>query len=339
MQAPETRSETEKPQTRVDVDDRVRNTNSSSALDFSGRTFENHINLAGYNFGHAKFVKVRMIGARFVDQDGSQASHLAGADFSGAQLEEAVFKGCYLGEGATFKHADLHLADLRETDFRTSDLRGANLTQADLSRAKVFGTKLEGAYLGGSDLNTVVGLESADWGSYRIGEEIDGVFGYPGEYIHERFLRAGPIYRSLRYWHIRAGVADRAAEFYYREMECLRKHAWKTRNWLQMVRTFLSYALFGYGERPERTIVWALAVIFIFSFLFSAFSMKRPDNSITSDWFEGLYLSAVSFTALGYGSWALEPLAWGRFLGVIESFLGVFTMALFVTLFVRKMAR
>lgn len=341
MQASEHSSETEKPLTRVDVDDRVRRTNTSSALDFSGQTFENHIDLAGLNLGHARFVKARLIGAWFVRQDGSGASRLAGANFEGAQLEEAHFQGVYLGE-ANLRHADLDMANLREANLTHSDLRGANLTGADLSGTKVIGARLEGSYISGSDLNTAVGLEFVDWGNYWIGEEIDGTYGYPGEYVHERFLRAEPIYRSLRYWHMRAGVADRAAKFYYREMECKKKQAKRDKDWGEVTRLSTLHLLFGYGERPERTFLWAAGIVVIFAallFTLGGLTCGTETSPSSCSGLDALYLSAVSFTALGYGGWAAMPNEFGRFVGVFESFLGVFTMALFVTLFVRKMAR
>ena len=95
----------------------------------------------------------------------------------------------------------------------------------------------------------------------------------------------------------------------------------------------------GYGERPERvvffwTLPWLLGLAGIY---FTCSGVTGAD--LAERWWRSLHVSAVSFTALGYDSWAPEPLGWGRFLGVVEAFLGVFTMALFITLFVRKMAR
>ena len=52
-----------------------------------------------------------------------------------------------------------------------------------------------------------------------------------------------------------------------------------------------------------------------------------------------LYFSAVSFTALGYGSWVNITSDAIRGLGAAESFLGVFMMALFLVTFTRKMTR
>ena len=52
-----------------------------------------------------------------------------------------------------------------------------------------------------------------------------------------------------------------------------------------------------------------------------------------------LYFSGASFTALGYASWAPQLDSWVKYLGVVESFLGVFLIALFLVTFTRKMTR
>ncbi len=317
---------------------------SPSELNFFKRVFESRIDLSGLNLNGVNFVCATLRGARFsADRDGHSrnSSSLQGTNFKGAKLDEAVFSTAYIGE-ANLNSSDLHLANLQNTDLNGADLRGANLLLADLKGANLYRTRLEGAYLFRCDLNTAVGLEFVDWGNYRIGEEIDAVYGHRGEYIHERFLRAEPIYRSLRYWHLRAGVADRAAEFYYREMECRRKQALSDYRWRDAVKLAFAHTFVGYGERPSRTFLWAAGIIVIFAailFTLGGLTCGTEKSPSSCSGLDALYLSAVSFTALGYGDWAATPNEVGRFLGVFESFLGVFTMALFVTLFVRKMSR
>ena len=57
------------------------------------------------------------------------------------------------------------------------------------------------------------------------------------------------------------------------------------------------------------------------------------------DVLDSLYFSAVSFTALGYGNWVVEPIGWVKVLGAIEAFLGIFMMALLLVTIVRRWAR
>jgi hypothetical protein len=134
---------------------------------------------------------------------------------------------------------------------------------------------------------------------------------------------------------------DIAGEFHYREMEARRKLAWKgdpawgeRRRLPHAVTLYALRFLYGYGERPERVIAWAAAVIFGFALGHWLF------GTVAGGPLDALYYSAVSFTALGYGAWAPVPQGWaGRFLGVGESLLGVFMMALFLVTFTRKMTR
>jgi hypothetical protein len=98
--------------------------------------------------------------------------------------------------------------------------------------------------------------------------------------------------------------------------------------------------LCGYGEKWWRTIASAAVLLLVFTLFYFFF------NSVWtwSAFGHSLYFSAISFTAVGYGGWIdknwidiANNLIKG--LGVFESFLGVFIMALFLVTFTRKMTR
>ena len=93
-------------------------------------------------------------------------------------------------------------------------------------------------------------------------------------------------------------------------------------------------ALFGYSERPLRLIrAWAVSVLGFGVFIWQAGSVEP------SGFWNSLYFSAVSFSALGYGGWLREADTVARVIGAAETFLGVFLLALFVTTFVRRFTR
>jgi hypothetical protein len=74
------------------------------------------------------------------------AVQLTGADFSRADLDEAVLRGAelrgvYFGE-ASFKNANLDDADLRGSDFSKADLTGASLDRTDLTQANLTEAKV-----------------------------------------------------------------------------------------------------------------------------------------------------------------------------------------------------
>lgn len=247
-----------------------------------------------------------------------QGANLALAKLQGVNLLFANLQGAYLGD-AKLQGASLLGANLQEANLYTANLQGADLRWADLQRARLADANLR-------DANP----EDAKWGDYVLGEE-----------IARAFDQAASAYRTLKQRHTEAGMYDIAGEFHYREMEARRKLAWKGDPESESARR-LPYALtmyalrflYGYGERPQRVIGWAAAIVFGLAFVYLL------PGVLSGGLLSALYYSAVSFTALGYGGWAPEPQGWaGRFLGAGESFLGVFMIALFLVTFTRKMTR
>jgi uncharacterized protein YjbI with pentapeptide repeats len=240
-----------------------------------------------------------------------KGARLYGADFQRAHLSVANLQGANLS-WAKLDRANLFRADLQEAALSEASLERADLRWADLRRARLAGTNLRDAKLDG-----------ANWGDYVLGEENAG-----------QFPDAASAYRALKQWHTEAGMYDIAGEFHYREMEARRKLARKERRLPYALSMYLLRFLYGYGERPERVIAWVAAVILGFAVGHWIF------GTVDRGFLDALYYSAVSFTALGYGAWAPEPQGWaGRFLGVGESLIGVFMMALFLVTFTRKMTR
>ena len=93
--------------------------------------------------------------------------------------------------------------------------------------------------------------------------------------------------------------------------------------------------LWGYGERPWRVIRFGVSMLLIFALIYFIIGSVWEWSAF---WWS-LYFSAVSFTALGYGSWLHVTNDWIKGIGALESFIGVFSIALFLITFVRKMTR
>ena len=165
------------------------------------------------------------------------------------------------------------------------------------------------------------------------------------------------IYRNLKQNMQRHGDYSAVGEFYYREMEMRRKkNNWKSKNrwWLELYR-FIA----GYGEKPQLVIRNSFLIIFITALFFfyngiirtNIFPLleKTPyiidyslhsinfNMQVLTDFGYCLYYSIVTFTTLGYGD--IHPLGFSHVIASIEAIIGAFFMALFVVVFVRKMAR
>jgi hypothetical protein len=52
-----------------------------------------------------------------------------------------------------------------------------------------------------------------------------------------------------------------------------------------------------------------------------------------------LYYSLASFASLGYGGWVSAPLGWARWVGAMESILGIFSAVFFSVTLGQRIAR
>ena len=337
--------EKEKPLSRKDVLKLIEeNRGTAEGLDLSGKRFEEGIDLSGLDlkgiilkeaqfpthFEDKKFVGGKFDGAALIRADfrnaNLQYAQFKMLDDKPTELMAADFRGSLLLY-ADFRDADLTGAKFGEIEGETlllampdnTDFRGANLFRANFKGCYFYGTKLEGACIRGADI-LEAHLEEADWGSYVIGEE-----------NRKDFYSAESIYRGLKRWYNNAGRYDVAGEFFFREMTVRRKVMVWWPNPLNRASSKIISMLCGYGERPSQVVISALVVIFGLAIAYVYGGMNLPYS---------IYFSAVSFTALGYGSWAYTPPSnWVQGLGAFESFIGVFMMALFLVTFIRKMTR
>lgn len=299
----------------------------------------------------------------------------AGIDLSGLELNEIILDGTKLDE-ANLERAILAGANLQRASLCGANLQGVKCGGIDLRNAILIGTDLRGANIAGADMRGALFLSvefnrdtdfiNVNWGSkHCVPRWIE--------------CTAERTYRELKNWHNEAGMYNVAGDFFYREMtakrnlfwlgtseerpiiwlpdrgfllagksrsEYLREHLrpFKPKELLKAIfpkkpfhwawSKFLSLSC-GYGERPLRVIGLAASILLVSTLIYfiigSVWEWQAFWNS--------LYFSAVSFTALGYGSWLQVTNDWIRGIGAFESFIGVFMIALFLITFVRKMTR
>jgi len=316
----------ENPYTREDVLRLIEeNGGKAKGLDLSGKHFEEGIDLskldlAGIALNNAILFHSSYRGEkiRYANLEGANlmCANLQGAILSGAHLERAKLWNANL-EGADLRGAHLESAVLIEANLEEAELGSAHLEETDLR-----GARLDGAYWQNVEFTSDTKLDDVYWGSYVLGQESFG----------DIFLLS--TYRRLRSWYAEHGMNDIAAKFYYREMEAKRKAMKWWPNPLPKIQQTLYWLFYGYGEVPWRVFSSAVVVVFGLAAIYFAIGTLTPNTFLNS-----LYYSAVSFTALGYGSWAPQPTGWVKGLGALEAFIGVFMIALFLITFVRKMTR
>jgi hypothetical protein len=233
--------------------------------------------------------------------------------------------------------------------------------------------------LGGAKFSEDTKLEGVDWGNYILGEEKRGAFPLAAE-TYRRLKRwytnagmydtAGEFFfremtakrKNLRWGNIPKNIYETVALLQLEQalekspndtldnIDVTSSHPFEILNKFRLVifpKKPLSWAwsklvsiICGYGERPLRVVGWAFSVITFMALVYFLIGSVWQWGAF----WRSLYFSAVSFTALGYGSWINETWInmtsdWIRGLGAAESFLGVFMMALFLVTFIRKMTR
>jgi len=324
------------PFTREDVEAKIKEHGGPKGLDLSGKVFEEGIDLRELNLkgiildkaiflahpNGEKWVGAHLEGAHLMD------AHLDGVSLQYAHLERAYLNDAHL-EAAILVNANLNDAFLPCAYLKGSILWHAYLERAYLAQANLDGADFRYAHLKEANLGEVIfsdntRLEEVDWGNYILEREMEGILD-----------SAAATYLQLKTWYIKHGIYDVAGEFFFREMTVKRKSLKWWPNPLPRAWSKFISLICGYGERPLRVIGWAASVMFSLAFIYFFI------GSVWEWWafWNSLYFSTVSFTALGYGSWVNTTNDWIRGIGAFESFVGVFSIALFLVTFTRKMTR
>lgn len=290
---------------------------------------------------------------------GDTATVDAAATFAGARFDKHLSF-----EGATFDGdlrlrdlrlaRDLHCGDVRvETDAATVDLTETETVTGTVSAADDRLTyELTDATVGDLDLVDASSFDAVhfrdtqfegfDFGGYK---DLLGAVEYrlhdPGDTPDVRentYLRAKNGAK-------RAGANRAIAEFFLREMRARRaSHARNVRDsaGIERLRHAGRYlgnlglsVTCGYGERPSRTVVISLAVVFGFALLYAALDVSLTIGESALGY---LTFSVQSFVALLLGGPAADSVLIS-FLGAVEGFVGGFMIALFVFALTRSVSR
>jgi hypothetical protein len=91
--------------------------------------------------------------------------------------------------------------------------------------------------------------------------------------------------------------------------------------------SFIESVLWGYGERPNRIIIFAFLTIAVYAVCYHGQTFNG--GQILDKWTDSAYFSAVTFTTLGYGDIYPTSTLW-KFVCASEALLGAFTMGLVV---------
>jgi len=270
-----------------------------------------------------------------------------GQSIEGFILRQARLEGIRLSsqQGFDLRRADLSRASLQGASLFNVDLRGAQLLKADLSGANLNRARLEGADLLGAVLDGAK-LEEVEWGEAALQEEKARSGAPRSAQVLSLYKEAEEVYRNLRRAYDSSGHFQDAGRFFYREMVMRRKLMPRFsagRIWSKLVDIVC-----GYGESPPRVILFSLSVILgcaVFYFFLGVNTNHGPlrfdpqAGGADNFWryMNCVYYSVVTFVTIGYGD--IVPVGYSKPVAVLEGFIGGFNMALFITVFSRKMTR
>jgi uncharacterized protein YjbI with pentapeptide repeats len=268
-----------------------------------------------------KLKRTNLKGLNLVKHDSAD-----GFDFSECDFYRANLQGAHLFN-ITLQHGSLMKANLHE----------ANLHCADLEHTNLLGIKLHNAKLDNLEIGSQLSQERLAHKYQQSGEE---------ELAKDHFEQAEEIYRHLRRCAELHGLHGLAGNLGYKEL-IMHRHLmpfWSFRRGF----SYLVDILCGYGEKPENTVLFSLALIIFSALGYFSFGVHQGTEILKFDanmdlmqntytFMLTLYYSVVTFTTLGYGD--ITPYGISRLFAAIEAFIGSFTIALFVVVFVKRMTR
>ncbi len=241
-------------------------------------------------------------------------------------------------------HADLYRSNLAGGHFFNVDFHGTSLMKANLENANLNYADLSDCNLLGVNLNNAK-LEHVNWGKRLLQESLARKTKVRAEKV-DYYQQAEEIYRNLRKVTEAQGLFETAGLFFRKEM-VMRRYQMPRNSSKRFISKMVD-VFCGYGEVPMRVVVFSLIAIFLFAtaYFFSGIQEGGQLVSLTTshsflhgieNYARCIYFSIVTFTTLGYGD--ISPIGFSRAIAATEAFIGSFTLALFVVVFVKKMTR
>jgi len=270
----------------------------------------------------------------------------------GLQLQHAQLNGINLVNrgsrtGYDFSESDLYHANVNDAHlfnicFRKASLmktsfNGSNLHFADLRDANLLGIKLHNTRIDHMKISKKVLQELNAAEAFKRKDKALAL-----DYLEQ----AEEIYRDLRKAAEKQGLFEYSGRFIHRELIMRRKQK-PLLSWQRFISKVVDLFC-GYGEKPLNVVLFSLMLITISAVFYFSFGVRFSDEIIVfqsqmgiweniKSFLSSMYFSVVTFTTLGYGD--ITPIGLSRAVAAIEAFIGSFTLALFVVVFVKKMTR
>ncbi|MBI5416629.1 potassium channel family protein [Candidatus Poribacteria bacterium] len=159
------------------------------------------------------------------------------------------------------------------------------------------------------------------------------------------FASAREIYIMLKNNFNSIGRYDDQSWAFLKEKEMERENYKKNKQYGKYLLSLSISYLYGYGEKPLYTIRSSFSLTLIFAFIYwcSGKIIPNMDSSFYTlpyklTFSDSFYFSVITFTTVGYGDWYPDPTHWIRYVVMLEAFVGIFMVGLFVFSITRRTA-
>ncbi len=244
------------------------------------------------DFRGTKFKRTNLKGANFWRSD------LTGVNFRGAGLEDVRL------EETKMQSVSLYLARLQNTLFDARQLQGA-IWEEEAGRVR----EARAAYRALKNNFSGIGrYGDASWAYIKERQM--------GKKMHWPPSRACECYPE----ELAAAAADGSSRILHLARFYSRHLALHLTDWIVELTC-------GYGEKPVRTLVWALAVVLIFPVLYWLSGGIVSVNVSTLTWLDYMNYSLGAFTTIGFARFETETWV-AETLTSLEALLGISGLAL-----------
>ncbi|MBF0569178.1 MAG: two pore domain potassium channel family protein [Candidatus Omnitrophica bacterium] len=110
-----------------------------------------------------------------------------------------------------------------------------------------------------------------------------------------------------------------------------------TKRIVPLITSTVASLLWGHGERPHRIVLFGLVLILIFAAFYTHGNLMRDGVAMRPNFIQACYFSFTTYTKVGPDS--MTPAGFNKVFAVAESFIGIFTIPLYLTGLCRKYLR
>lgn len=345
------------------------NTELDGSIEFAGCSVGQWLNVDGVTVaGGAHFQNASLARAQVIDSEFGRSVQFSGVEANYATFESVSFSRDPRFDDARFEELRIHPAGTTEVRLHGANVQDGRFDQPPSGDAYY---DLTGATLG--DIAIDCGADTLDHFRFYRTEYDDFSFADYREFFRQNdwllHVYAGEAEDNVTldglertYLEAKQGASDvgdheNASAFFVRELRYRRRrygdHAtdnsraarhrfdaslrWLTNAFLDVVA--------GYGERPQRTVVTAMAVILASALLYPLLGGLTVGGRLVTYATEGvgalpdsLYFSVATFTTLGLGD--VQPAGGlSKFVAATEAISGAFLAALLVFALGRRVSR